>query len=116
VKLTMTQNRHASMLTALRAKGCFFVALLLFVCLIGLPSSQASDVSLAQAALEDWDEADPAEDKGALSLADHQQDMAGVYLSLPESAVASGTSHPRRLGGFSYLLIRFSPARAPPTR
>ncbi len=115
----MTQTRPASMLTALRARGCCFVALfalLLFVCLIGLPSSQASDVSLAQAALEDWDEADPAEDKGVLSLADHQQDMAGWYLSLPESAVASGTSHPQRLGGVAYLLLRLSPARAPPAR
>ncbi|MBM4132362.1 MAG: hypothetical protein FJ245_01215 [Nitrospira sp.] len=114
MKLTMTQNRHPSMLTALRARGCFFVALLLFLCLIGLPSSQASDVSLAQAALEDWDEADPAEGKETLYLVDHQQDMAGVYLSLPEPAGAIGTSHPLRLGGFSYLVLRFSPARAPP--
>ncbi|TAJ08867.1 MAG: hypothetical protein EPO61_08155 [Nitrospirae bacterium] len=104
------------MLPSLRAGGCFFVALLLFVCLVGLPSSQASDVSLTQAALEDWDEADPAEDKGALPLSDHQQDFAGCYLSLLSPAVARSTSDPQRPGGSSYLLLRFSVARAPPVR
>nr|MBI3613533.1 hypothetical protein [Nitrospirota bacterium] len=114
MKLTMTQGRRASMLPSLRAGGCCFVALLLFVCLIGLPSSQASDVSLEQAALEDWDEADPAEGKGALPLSDHQQDLAGLYLPLLMPAVASRTSHPQRSAGSSYLLPRFSVARAPP--
>ena len=114
MKLTMTQSRRASMLPSLRAGGCFFVALLLFVCLIGLPSSQASDVSLAQAALEDWVEADPAEDKGALPQPDHQQDFVGVSLPLLTPAVVSSTSHPQRPGGSSYLLLRFPIARAPP--
>lgn len=114
VTLTMTRGRRACLLPSLRAGGCFFVALLLLVCLIGLPSSQASDVSLAQAALEDWDEADPAEDKGALSLSDHQQDLADGYLLLLTPAVASSTSHLQRPGGSSYLLLRLSVARAPP--
>lgn len=114
VKLAMTQNWRASMLSSLRGGSCFFVALLLLICLVGLPSSQAADVSLAQAALEDWDEADPAEDKGAPPLSDHQQDFAGVSLPLLTPLVVSHASHPQRPGSASYLLLRFSVARAPP--
>ncbi len=102
------------MLPSLRAGGCCCVAFLLLICLVGLPSSQAADVSLVQAALEDWDEADPAEDKGALPQPNHQQDFTGVSLPLLTPAVVSSTSHPQRPGGSSYLLLRFPIARAPP--
>ncbi len=111
---TMTQSRWASRVPALRLWGCSCIALILFVCLIGLPSSQASDVSLVSAALEDWDEMDPDEDKGLPFLSDHQPDLAGVCLALPTPAVPSGTVHPQRLGGSSYLPLHSSIARAPP--
>lgn len=112
--LTTTQSRWVSRAPALRLWGCSCIALILFVCLIGLPSSQASDVSLVSAALEDWDEMDPDEDKGLPFLSDHQPDLAGAFLALPIPAVPSSTVHPQRLGGSSYLPLRSSIARAPP--
>ncbi|MDE3020039.1 MAG: hypothetical protein KGI53_13570 [Nitrospirota bacterium] len=66
------------------------------------------------AALEDWDEMDPDEDKGLPLLSDHQPDLAGAYLALVIPAVPGSTFHPQRLGGSSYLLLHSSIARAPP--
>jgi len=85
------------MISSLRVQGCFFLALLLFLCLVGLPSSQAADVFSVQATLEDWDEADPAEDRGLLPLSDHQPDMAGACPNVPgidpPSCMASAQPH-----------------------
>lgn len=58
------------------AWACLVLSLVLFLYLIGIPSSQASGVPLLQEILLDWDEVDPAEDKGLPSLSDDQPDLA----------------------------------------
>lgn len=114
MRLTSTPHRPTFAVPVLRHGGCFSIALLLLLCLVGLPSGQASDASLVQPALEDWDETDPVEDKGLLPLSDHQPAVTGACLAI------EGTSGSRRMapvqpyGAASSWLCASSVTRAPP--
>lgn len=73
---SVTPRSFSAGLAAQGAWACLFLSLFVFLYLIGIPSSQASGVPFLQDVLLDWDEVDPAEDKGGLSPADDQPDLA----------------------------------------
>lgn len=75
----------------LRVLGGFLLTFVVFLSLVGIPSTQAAGLPSLQDVLLDWDEVDPAEDKDLLPQTDDQPDMAGDYWLL------LADSYPRQL-------------------
>lgn len=100
----------------LRVWGTFSVALVISLYLVALPSSQAFDAPLLSAALEEWDETDPVEDKSLLPWSDHQPDVEGVCLSMERLANLRQLIHAESMTAVSSVFPSLSAARAPPSR
>jgi hypothetical protein len=96
--------------------GVFLVAFCISLYLVGLPSSQAFDAPLLSAALEDWDEIDPVEDKNLLPQSDHQPDVEGVCFSMPRRSDPRHLLYVESMTKTPSLVPSDSDARAPPVR
>jgi hypothetical protein len=118
-EMAVTHNKAGKTRMAdhsLRVWGICFIAFFIFLYLVAPPSSRASDAPLLSAAVEDWDETDPVEDKSLLSLSDHQPDVDGPCLSMQRLSNLRRLIHAESMTAGSPLFPSFSEARAPPSR